>query len=96
MSPFGNLYDMPVYADASLAEYEQITFSAGTHRKLMRMNWGRHGATGEPDDGRPDSHPVRGGRCLDNAPDRRRMKAQSRDSSLGTEIREIREIRMRH
>jgi Ala-tRNA(Pro) deacylase len=39
MSPFGNLYDMPVYADASLAEYEQITFSAGTHRELMRMNW---------------------------------------------------------
>ncbi|HTS34039.1 MAG TPA: YbaK/EbsC family protein [Candidatus Solibacter sp.] len=37
--PFGNLYDMPVYADASLAEYEEITFSAGSHRELMRMNW---------------------------------------------------------
>lgn len=39
MPPFGNLYDMPVYADASLAENEEITFSAGTHRELVRMTW---------------------------------------------------------
>ena len=39
MPPFGNLYDMPVYADANLAENEEITFSAGTHRELVRMNW---------------------------------------------------------
>ena len=39
MPPFGNLYDMAVYADASLAENEEITFSAGTHRELVRMNW---------------------------------------------------------
>ena len=39
MPPFGNLYDMPVYADLSLAENEEITFSAGTHRELVRMNW---------------------------------------------------------
>lgn len=39
MPPFGNLYDMPVYADASLAENDEITFSAGTHRELVRMNW---------------------------------------------------------
>ena len=39
MPPFGNLYNMPVYADATLAEHEEITFSAGTHRELMRMNW---------------------------------------------------------
>lgn len=39
MPPFGNLYDMPVYADASLAENEEITFNAGTHRELMRMGW---------------------------------------------------------
>jgi Ala-tRNA(Pro) deacylase len=39
MPPFGNLYDMPVYADPSLAENEEITFSAGTHRELVRMNW---------------------------------------------------------
>src|SRR5579864_6348743 len=39
MPPFGNLYDMAVYADASLAENDEITFSAGTHRELVRMNW---------------------------------------------------------
>ncbi len=37
--PFGNLYDMTVYADASLGENEEITFSAGTHRELVRMDW---------------------------------------------------------
>ncbi len=39
MPPFGNLYNMTVYADADLAENEEITFSAGTHRELVRMNW---------------------------------------------------------
>jgi len=39
MPPFGNLYNMPVYADASLAENEEITFNAGTHRELIRMAW---------------------------------------------------------
>ena len=39
MPPFGNLYDMPVYADSTLAENEEITFSAGTHRELVRMAW---------------------------------------------------------
>jgi len=39
MPPFGNLYDMAVYADTSLAENEEITFNAGTHRELMRMGW---------------------------------------------------------
>lgn len=39
MPPFGNLYGMSVYADASLAENEEITFSAGTHRELVRTKW---------------------------------------------------------
>ncbi len=39
MPPFGNLYDMPVYADEILAENEEITFSAGSHRELVRMHW---------------------------------------------------------
>jgi Ala-tRNA(Pro) deacylase len=39
MPPFGNLYDMPVYADLELSENEEITFSAGTHRELVRMRW---------------------------------------------------------
>lgn len=40
MPPFGNLYDMSVYADTGLGVNEEITFSAGTHRELVRMNWG--------------------------------------------------------
>jgi Ala-tRNA(Pro) deacylase len=39
MPPFGNLYDMSVYADVTLADHEEITFTAGTHRELVRMNW---------------------------------------------------------
>ncbi len=39
MPPFGNLYDMPVYADESLAAHDEITFTAGTHRELVRMSW---------------------------------------------------------
>jgi Ala-tRNA(Pro) deacylase len=39
MPPFGNLYDMSVYADESLGAHEEITFSAGTHRELVRMPW---------------------------------------------------------
>lgn len=39
MPPFGNLYDMAVYADQSLAAHEEITFTAGTHRELLRMAW---------------------------------------------------------
>lgn len=39
MPPFGNLYDMPVYADVSLGLQEEITFSAGSHRELVRMDW---------------------------------------------------------
>ena len=37
--PFGNLYNMPVYADVSLALHDEITFSAGSHRELVRMPW---------------------------------------------------------
>jgi Ala-tRNA(Pro) deacylase len=39
MPPFGNLYDMQVYADASLGDSEEITFNAGTHHALLRMRW---------------------------------------------------------
>ena len=39
MPPFGNLYGMKVYADANLASNEEITFTAGSHRELVRMGW---------------------------------------------------------
>ncbi len=39
MPPFGNLYGMAVYADESLTSIKEITFNAGTHRDLLRMDW---------------------------------------------------------
>jgi Ala-tRNA(Pro) deacylase len=39
MPPFGNLYDVPVYADEALAEDETIVFQAGTHTATMRLKY---------------------------------------------------------
>lgn len=37
MPPFGNLYGVPVYVDAHLAEDERIAFNAGSHTEVMRL-----------------------------------------------------------
>jgi Ala-tRNA(Pro) deacylase len=37
MPPFGNLYDMAVFASPRLAEDEQIAFNAGTHTELVQL-----------------------------------------------------------
>jgi len=37
--PFGNLYDLPVYVDTSLAEDPEIVFNAGTHTETIRMKF---------------------------------------------------------
>ena len=37
MPPFGNLYDVPVYVDRSLAEDPEIVFPIGTHRETMKI-----------------------------------------------------------
>ena len=39
MPPFGNLYDMRVYAAEVLAEDVEIAFSAGSHSELIRMRY---------------------------------------------------------
>lgn len=39
MPPFGNLYELPVYADRRLAEDERIVFEAGTHTETVRLAW---------------------------------------------------------
>ena len=39
MPPFGNLYDMVVFADEGLAKDKEIAFNAGSHRELMRVSW---------------------------------------------------------
>jgi Ala-tRNA(Pro) deacylase len=37
MPPFGNLYNMPVYLDSTLAGEDIIAFNAGTHRDVIHM-----------------------------------------------------------
>ena len=39
MPPFGNLYEVPVYVDAALAEDETIVFRAGTHTDTMSVSY---------------------------------------------------------
>jgi len=39
MPPFGNLYNMHVYADKRLAENNEIIFNAGNHHEAIRMNY---------------------------------------------------------
>lgn len=37
--PFGVLYGLPLYADESLREDEEIVFNAGTHTEAIRMRY---------------------------------------------------------
>jgi Ala-tRNA(Pro) deacylase len=37
MPPFGNLYNLEVYADRRLAEDQEIAFNSGTHTEVIRM-----------------------------------------------------------
>ncbi len=39
MPPFGNLYQMEVFAAESLSEDEEFAFNAGTHRKLIKTSY---------------------------------------------------------
>jgi Ala-tRNA(Pro) deacylase len=39
MPPFGNLYGLEVYADQSLAEDEEIVFSAGTYSEAVKLRY---------------------------------------------------------
>ncbi len=37
--PFGNLFDVPVYASTALSEDETITFNGGDHEHAFRVSW---------------------------------------------------------
>jgi Ala-tRNA(Pro) deacylase len=39
MPPFGNLYQLPVYVEKSLAEDEKIVFPVGTHTQTMSLTY---------------------------------------------------------
>jgi Ala-tRNA(Pro) deacylase len=40
MPPLGNLFDLPVIVDTSVAEQEFIAFNGGTHRDVFHMSYG--------------------------------------------------------
>jgi Ala-tRNA(Pro) deacylase len=52
MPPFGNLYDMKVFADVSLIEDEQIAFNAGTHSELVQLPYKAYADLVHPKTGR--------------------------------------------
>ncbi len=52
MPPFGNLWEMDVYADESLAADEEIAFNAGTHSELVRLAYEDFVRLVEPEVGR--------------------------------------------
>lgn len=39
MPPFGNFYDIDTLVAEALTEDEEISFNAGTHKELVRMNY---------------------------------------------------------
>lgn len=39
MPPFGNLYGLEVFVDATLAEDDEIVFNAGTHEELVKISF---------------------------------------------------------
>ena len=39
MPPFGNLYNLEVWADSELEKHPTITFNAGTHVETIKMNY---------------------------------------------------------
>ena len=40
MPPFGNLYQMEVFVEESLADEETIAFNAGSHTEVIKMSFG--------------------------------------------------------
>ncbi len=39
MPPFGNLYNLKVYASTPLSDHEHIVFNAGNHRELVKLSY---------------------------------------------------------
>lgn len=48
MPPFGNLYNLPIYVDKTLAEDETIVFQAGTHSDTMSMKYADYAKLVQP------------------------------------------------
>jgi Ala-tRNA(Pro) deacylase len=48
MPPFGNLYGLPVYVDARMADRGEVVFNAGSHTDLVRMPYTEFERLAEP------------------------------------------------
>jgi Ala-tRNA(Pro) deacylase len=48
MPPFGNLYDVPVYVDRSLADQEGVVFRIGTHQHTMKVAYADFARLAQP------------------------------------------------
>jgi Ala-tRNA(Pro) deacylase len=48
MPPFGNLYDLPVYVDGSMAEEGEMVFRIGTHRETMKIAYADFARLAQP------------------------------------------------
>ena len=48
MSPFGNLYEVPVVVDRVLGESEEIVFNAGSHTDTIKMRYREFAALVKP------------------------------------------------
>lgn len=48
MPPFGKLYGVPTWVDASLTEDDYIVFEAGTHTDAIRMSYADYARLAEP------------------------------------------------
>ncbi|MCX6945511.1 MAG: YbaK/EbsC family protein [Opitutales bacterium] len=48
MPPFGNLYGLPVYVEASLSEEREIAFNAGSHTEIIKMAYDDYDALVQP------------------------------------------------
>ena len=51
MSPFGNLYEVPVVVDRPLGESEHIVFNAGSHTDTIKMRYRDFAALAKPKSG---------------------------------------------
>jgi Ala-tRNA(Pro) deacylase len=49
MPPFGELYDLSMYVDRSLAENDNIVFEAGTHTDAIRMKYRDFESVAQPE-----------------------------------------------
>jgi Ala-tRNA(Pro) deacylase len=46
--PFGNLWNLPVYVDKTLAEDKEIAFNAGSHSELVQLSYEDYARLVEP------------------------------------------------